>query len=81
MPNYFVIMLKFEFQINPVLYVYRDAGHDILQHISVILLQAIWQDFRQFNTYSEKENFPIVCTPKPSENVLAGITHTQLNRF
>lgn len=74
-------MLKFEFQINPVLYVYRDAGHDILQHISVILLQAIWQDFRQFNTCSEKENFPIVCTPKPSENVLAGITHTQLNRF
>ena len=29
MPNYFVIMLKFEFQINPALYVYRDAGHEI----------------------------------------------------
>lgn len=50
-------MLKFEFQINQVLYVYHDARHDILREISVILLQVIWQVFLHFDAYSEKENF------------------------
>ena len=37
---------------------YRDAGHEILQLISVILLQTIWQYFFYNSTLTARTKFP-----------------------